>query len=221
MAATAEIVCPECDENLRVPESVFGKRVKCKHCGHAFVVKKPAAKPAAKPADSPPALTPEEAKRKRLLDDDDENIQIELIAGDDEIPRCPHCAKELDPPDAVVCVNCGFNNVTRAAASTKKVWAPSAEDWIMHLLPGILAASICIGLIVWNIICYMNMREWMTGSFLDQDELDAAGRKKFYVAPGFFICLSVVFSILAFIPCVKLAFRRFYLEFRPPEQLKV
>ena len=57
MASVVEITCPECEENLKVPPSVFGKRVKCKHCNHAFVVKDPGAKGAgsgAKPADSPP-----------------------------------------------------------------------------------------------------------------------------------------------------------------------
>jgi hypothetical protein len=226
MAAAVEIVCPECEENLKVPPSVFGKKVKCKHCGHAFVVKDPGGKPA-KPgakavAASPPPPAPE-VKKNPFLDDDDDDVgakKIELIT-EDEVPRCPHCAKELDPPDAKVCIHCGFNNMTRAKAETKKIWAPSAEDWIMHLLPGIIAAVICIGLIVWNIICYMNMREWMAGSFLELEETDAAGRKKFFVAPGFFICLSFVFSILAFVPCVKLAYKRLYVEFRPPEQVKV
>jgi hypothetical protein len=127
----------------------------------------------------------------------------------------------LDPPDAIVCKECGFNNRTRAKAETKKIWAPSAEDWILHLLPGIIAASICIALIVWNIICYMNMREWMAGSFLEMDEVDATGQKRFYVRPGFFICLSLFVSILIFVPSVKLAYRRLYVEFTPPEQLKV
>ena len=71
---------------------------------------------------------------------------------------CPHCAKELDPPDAKLCIHCGFNSLTRTKAETKKVWAPTAEDWIMHLLPGIVAAIICITLIVLSIICYLRMR---------------------------------------------------------------
>lgn len=226
MAATAEVVCPECDETLKVPPSAFGKKGKCKHCGHTFVLKAPATKAApkaAKPEESgakPPAAPPSAPRSPFLDDDEDANQKIELIT-DDEAPRCPHCAQELDPPDAIVCVHCGFNNRTRATATTKKVWAPSAEDWIMHLLPGIIAAAVCIGLIVLNIIVFMRMREWMAGSFLEMEEVDAAGRKRFFVAPGFFICLSMVFSIMLFVPAVKMAYRRLYLEFKPPEQVKV
>jgi hypothetical protein len=221
MAATAEIVCPECEENLKVPASAFGKRVKCKHCGHAFVVKDPGARAGAKAAATSPPPAPEAKKKPFEDDDDDAPMKIEVVIGDDEVPRCPHCAQVLDPPDAIVCKECGFNNRTRAKANTKKIWAPSAEDWILHLLPGILALSICIGLIVWNIICYMNMREWMTGSFLEMEETDATGKKRFYVRPGFFICLSIFISIMIFVPAVRLAYRRLYVEFTPPEQIKV
>jgi hypothetical protein len=52
-------------------------------------------------------------------------------------------------------------------------------------------------------------------------DLDAAGRKKFFVPPGFFICLSLVMSIAVIAPCAKFAYRRLYLEFTPPEQVKV
>jgi hypothetical protein len=228
MASVVEIVCPECDENLKVPPSVFGKKVKCKHCGHGFVVKDPdakgakPAKPGAKPAASPPPPAPA-AKKNPFLDDDEDEAnakKIEVIT-DDEVARCPHCAKELDPPDAKVCIHCGFNNVTRAKAETKKTWAPSFEDWAMHLLPGILAVVTVISLIVWNIICYMKMREWMAGSFLEKEDISATGQKEFYVRPGFFICLSVVISILIIAPCVKYAYRRLYKEFTPPEQVKL
>jgi hypothetical protein len=220
MASVVEIACPECEENLKIPPSVFGKKVKCKHCGHAFVVKDPAAKPGAKPVAATP---PPEAKPKSpfLDDDDDEGAKKVELVTEDEVPRCPHCAKELDPPDAVVCIHCGFNNRTRAKRETKRVWAPSVEDWAKHLFPGILAAVIIISLLVWNIVCFMTMREWMTGSFLEMDETDAAGRKKFFVPPGFFICLSLVMSIAVIAPCLKFAYRRLYLEFTPPEQVKV
>ncbi len=235
MALAVDIACPNCEKSLKVPPSVFGKKVKCKHCGHAFVVPdpdeeatakpakptKPGAKPAA--ASPPPPPSPEpapEAKKSQFADDDDDvPMKIEVLT-DDEAPRCPHCAKELDPPDAIVCLHCGFNNRTRAKADTKKVWAPGAEDWIMHLLPGILALVICIGLIVWNIIAYQKMREWLAGSFLEMDDKDASGRNKFLVPPGFFICLSVLLSLALFVPCVKMAYRRLAKEYMPPEQVK-
>src|SRR5690242_88657 len=123
MSSVVDVSCPNCDKTLKVSPAFFGKRVKCKSCEHAFVVQDPAAAP--RPPPAPP---------KRPFDDDDEGPdKIEVISEGDDIPRCPHCAKELDPPDAIVCIHCGFNNRTREKAETKKVWAPTFEDWAMHL----------------------------------------------------------------------------------------
>jgi hypothetical protein len=230
MASAVEMACPSCDKALKVPPAVFGKRIKCKHCGHAFVARdpdaapparptKPGGKPAAAPAASPPPPPP---PKKPFLDDDDEGpSRIEVIKEESDIPRCPHCAKELDPPDAIVCKECGFNNRTRAKANVKKVWAPGPEDWFRHLLPGIVALLIVIGLIVVNVMSIMNMREWLAGSFLEMDEKDAAGRTRFFVAPGAFIAFIAVPSLLVMAAAGKYAFRRLVQEFRPPEQLKL
>jgi hypothetical protein len=237
MATAVDIACPNCKKELKIPTTVIGKKVKCKYCEHTFVVpnpddddsgekSKPAkpTKPGAKPAASsppPPAAPAPEEKKSPFLDDDDEpKVNIQLITDNDEVARCPHCAKELDPPDAKVCIHCGFNNLTRTRAETKKVWAPTAEDWIMHLLPGIIAVIICVTLIVLDVICYQKMREWLTGSFLDMEEKDAAGRQKFYVAPGFFICLVFAASLAIFVPSVKFAVRRLAKEYMPPEKIK-
>lgn len=216
MSAPIEMHCPNCKRSLKVPPAVFGKKIKCKHCNHAFVVQDPSAKPptsGAKPAPAP---------NKPFMDDDDDDgpKKIEVIIEDDDIPRCPHCAKELEPPDAVVCIHCGFNNVTRAKANTKKVWAPTAEDWVKHLLPGIIALAILIALIVLDIVSYVRMREWLEGSFLEMEEKDAAGQKRFFVAPGFFIAVIVMTSLVIGVPAAKFAFKRLVKEYMPPEKIK-
>jgi hypothetical protein len=231
MSSAVEMKCPNCEKALRVPPAVFGKKIKCKHCGHAFVVRdpeeepakpakptKPGAKPAAPAPPPPPAPAP--AKKSPFDDDDDGPLKIEVVQESDA-PRCPHCAKELDPPDAKVCIHCGFNNVTRAKAETKRVWAPTAEDWFQHLLPGIVSLLIVIGLIVWNIICINRMRDWLTDSFLEMEEKDAAGRTKFFIAPGAFIFFSLAVSLLAFIPAAKFAFKRLVKEYMPTEKVKI
>jgi ribosomal protein L37E len=236
MSATAAITCPSCENALNVPVQFFGKKIKCKQCGHAFVVQDPggpAGKPRAKsaavspPPPPPPPPTPTEPKKRVLWDDEDEEASggmakpLGLVEDGSEIPRCPHCAKELEPPDAKVCIHCGFNNVTRAKANTVKVWAPTAEDWIRHLLPGILALAIAIGLIVLNIITATNMREWLEGSFLESDDKDASGRKKLYVAPGAFIFFLAAISLMIFVPAAKFAFKRLVKEYRPTERIKL
>jgi ribosomal protein L37E len=221
MSSPVEMECPNCAKALKVPPAVFGKKIKCRHCGHAFVVQDPAAagKSGAKPAAPPPAVAAP-AKHNPFADDEDEGpAKIEVIREDDTA-RCPHCAQELDPPDAVVCVHCGFNNVTRAHAETKKVYAPELMDWVSHLFPGVVALAIVIGLIVFNIISITSMREWLEGSFLEMDEKDAAGRKRYIVAPGAFIFLLLVISLPVFIPALKFAYRRLIKDPKPPEKVK-
>jgi hypothetical protein len=231
MSATVEMKCPECDEPLRIPPSVFGKKIKCKFCQHAFVVKDPnpasknkPGKPAkpGKPEDKPLAASPPpppEPKKSTSWDDDEDAADVNLIEEED-VARCPHCAKELEPPEATVCIHCGFNNRTRHKAETKTVWAPDAMDWFQHLLPGLLALALMISAIVLDIISIMKMREWLTGTFLESDDTDASGRKKMYVAPGAFIFLIIFLSLAIIIPCAKYAFKRLAIEYRPTDQVK-
>jgi hypothetical protein len=220
MSSPIEMKCPNCSKVLRIPPTVFGKKIKCKHCDHAFVVADPNAR-SAKGAAPPATPAPAPGKPPFLDDDDDGPAKIEMITTDDEIPRCPHCAKELDPPDAIVCIHCGFNNVTRAKAETRKVWAPGIEDWIRHLWPGITALGIVIGWIVFDIISLNRMREWLEGSFLEMDEKDAAGRKRYFVPPGFFIAIIWTASLVISVPAARFAYRRLIRGFRPPERVKL
>lgn len=230
MPATIEMQCPGCEESLKIPAAVFGKKIKCKLCGHAFLVPNPDAEAKAKPKgakkpikavvvaeDSPPPPPPE--AKKSDWDDEDAALKPELIHEED-VARCPHCAQELDPPDALVCIHCGFNNRTRAKAEIKRIWAPDAMDWFMHLLPGLIMLAIAIALIVFNIISIMSMRDWLTGSFLESDDKDSAGKNKFYVSPGAFIILIMGFSVPVLVPCLKFAFRRLAIDYRPAERVR-
>jgi hypothetical protein len=232
MSSVVDVACPSCGKTLKVPPTVLGKKVKCKQCAHVFVVRDPGgdgrpSRPArsvarpATPAAAAPPPPPEPAKPKSpFLDDDDEGVQKVELVKEEDAPRCPHCAQELVPPDAKVCIHCGFNNVTRTKAETKRVWEPDAQDWALHLLPGIVTLLVCIGLIVWGFVVYFNMRDWMVDSFLELDSKDATGKKKYIVPPGFFITLNFVISLAVFVPCAKFAFRRLVKEYRPPERLK-
>ena len=238
MSANVEMPCPECEEPLKIPAAVLGKKIKCKSCNHTFVVPdpdaksksakptKPGAKPAkaaAKPEQSGAKPAPEAAPaptKKPLWDDEEDAKQKVELVREDDVPRCPHCAQELDPPDARVCLHCGFNSLTRVKAVTKRVWAPDAADWIMHLLPGIICLSIAIGIITFDIIAAVNMRDWLSGSILESDDKDASGRKKMYVPPGAFIFAIAVFSLPVVIPCVTFAWKRLAINYRPVENVK-
>ncbi len=80
MATTILIVCPECDKQIKAPENVLGKKVRCKFCQASFVASKggsakpPAAKPAKPPAGKPPAPKPPAGKpAKPAVDEDDDD----------------------------------------------------------------------------------------------------------------------------------------------------
>jgi hypothetical protein len=219
-----DVTCPSCGKALKVPAELAGKKVKCKGCDEVFVIKGPAkktaAKPAAKPAPPPPP-PPAPAHKRPFEDDEDDNPNPMTAVHEDDVPRCPHCAVELDPPDAVVCANCGFNNKTRVKAEYKKVWAPDAGDWASHLAPGVIALLIVIGLIVLDILCLLRMEEWMTGSDLQEEKPDdVTGKKKFFVRPGAFVALIWAFSLIVLLPAVRFAWRRLAREYRPEEQVK-
>jgi ribosomal protein L37E/DNA-directed RNA polymerase subunit RPC12/RpoP len=240
MPSVVEIPCPECEKTLKVPDTVFGKKIKCKYCTHAFVVKdpneakKPGVKPskpggaAVKPKKEEPKPEPKKEEEKpadapyKFQDDDDEGAKPNPLGviNEEDVARCPFCAKELDPPDAKVCIHCGFNNMTRTRAESKKVWAPDTNDWINHLGPGVLALVIFIGLIVLDILCWVNMRGWMTDTFLQKDEKDAQGEIAFYVKPGAFITFVIAATILPIIGTARFAIRRLFIEYQPTEKVK-
>jgi hypothetical protein len=237
MPATLDVSCPNCGKKLKVPAELEGKRLKCKDCQEIFAVAAP--KKAKGPAPAKPAATkaavkapveepkPAEPKKSRFADEDDDDDMTPGkapramgVLHEEDVPRCPHCAKELDPPNAVVCKNCGFNNLTRVKFETKKVIASDTTDWLTHLAPGIIAAVIVIALIVVDIVCAVNMRGWMEGGDLEQDEVDMTGRKKMFVHPGAFIAAIVAASIFIIVPAGRFAFRRLILNVKPQEKVK-
>ncbi|MBP3959981.1 hypothetical protein J8F10_32470 [Gemmata sp. G18] len=241
MPTVTEIPCPNCDKTLKVPDSVFGKKIKCKHCGHPFVVEDPDAAPT-RPAKAPkpggaagaqakkPVPKKEEPKPAdapyKFQDDDDDDDGAKPnplgVISEADVPRCPHCAQELDPPDAKVCIHCGFNNLTREKAEQKKVWAPDFSDYMNHLGPGIIGLIICVTLIVLDIICLLNMRDWMTGTFLESEQADPTdpSRKAMLVKPGAFITLIWAATIMPILKTGRFAVRRLAIDNKPMERLK-
>lgn len=234
MPATLDVSCPNCDKPLKVPAELEGKKVKCKGCEEVFVIKAPKAKTAApskkapaakKPAPETPKAEekpPEKPKSPFLDEDDDDDGQAPkpmAVVKEDDAPRCPHCANELDPPDAIVCYICGYNNVTRVKSETKKVIEHDAADWATHLATPIIALIIVIGLIVLDIICILNMSDWMAGSALEKDEKNpVTGNVEYYVKPGAFTTFIIVATLAIIVPFTRFAIRR--LMKKPEEKVK-
>ena len=258
MPLVIEIPCPACEKVLKVPESVFGKKIKCKYCGEPIRVddldtledelddeeerpKKKSGKPAVKASKPGGAVKPKKEEPKpepkkeepaapaptyNFADDDEGDggatpNPLGVVYEGEDIPRCPHCAKELDPPDAEVCIHCGFNNVTRMKADFKKTWAPEFNDWLNHLGPGILALVICIALIVLDVVCLLNMRDWMTDGILQKDEKNAQGEIDFYVKPGAFIAFVFAATIMPIVLMARFGIMRCFVNYMPEEKVKL
>ena len=63
MSATITITCPKCKSQLKGPSDLHGKKVRCKGCGHAFIIdggvsNKPVSTPAATPGPGATVKTP-------------------------------------------------------------------------------------------------------------------------------------------------------------------
>ena len=162
MSATLETTCPNCGKNLKVPAQFAGKMIRCKQCETTFEVPSPgAAKPAtAKPATAKPATAKPAPPRAtdpnapiKFQDDpsvaetgdksahpahEEENANPYGVTKDDsDVPRCPFCALELDPPDTKICLSCGYDLLERRRHGSKKVYETTAGDYFKHWLPAI------------------------------------------------------------------------------------
>ena len=206
MATTITTVCPNCDGTLILPMAAAGKRVKCKHCGGAVPVPgvaaevKPAAKPAApkpvvKAAPPPPPPPSEDANAPlKFKDDDDENENPYGVVAESDVPRCPHCANELDPPDTKICLNCGYDLLTRQRHKSKKVYETTTQDKLQYRMPAFIWIGVLILLIIVTASFWMNMESWMIGGMLDNEKPnEATGRPTFIIGPNCFNVFMTVF----------------------------
>jgi predicted Zn finger-like uncharacterized protein len=247
MPETIQARCPNCRAALQVPVTVAGKKIRCKNCQTVFTVSSgPAAPPPGKAAPVKPApvkakpVQPtqpaadtfklaeppkpaEPEKIKRPFDEDEDTGPAEYIVGKDDldIPRCPFCAKELDPPDTMVCLNCGFDLLARRRHDSRKVYELSTGDYVMHYLPGIGCVLAIGALIFLDIFCWMNMEDWFRGSILETDDPDPnTGKKKLYLPPGMCVLWIIVPSLYIIWKAGVFSFRRFVINWRPPETIK-
>jgi hypothetical protein len=179
---------------MQAPEAVQGKRIRCKGCGHAFEV--PAAKPAAAPKPA--------AAKKQVVEEEAYGI----IREDESIPRCPHCAQEMSSAEAVICIHCGFNTITRQRAGTKKVIETTGGEHFAWLMPGILSVVGILALIGFDLFFCLKVPSLVKDG--DYEFLDAKPLRIW----GVIASLFVMFFFGQF------AFRRLILHPHPPEREK-
>jgi ribosomal protein S27E len=237
MADTLNISCPHCSHGMAVPANLAGKKIKCKKCTGIVVVPEagaggtlgfadePAKPKPAKPAKAVAkavAKPAESTDMKRPSEDFNDDANPYGVTKDDlDIPRCPFCAYELDPPDTKICLKCGFNLLERRRHESKKVFELTTGDYVMHHLPAVACVFLIFALIGFCTFCYVNMPYWFEGSIFEMDETNPdTGKKKMYAPPGVCTLWIIVPSLFVIWKAGKFAFIRFVYRWKPTETVK-
>src|SRR5262249_11308644 len=130
MATTIAVSCPECHKQIKAPPEVQGKKIRCKACGHVFVVKAARAGQTRPEEEDLVQVTPLEdevevqpqaedkdaldqvkavparkraAPAKKKKDDDEADSNPYDVTNTDLATRCPYCAGALEEGQ-VICL---------------------------------------------------------------------------------------------------------------------
>ncbi|CAN5504231.1 hypothetical protein BH11PLA2_BH11PLA2_03840 [soil metagenome] len=237
MADPIAVKCPKCKKAMNVPATLAGKKIRCKGCEAPVLVPddEPVAAPKkasapvakAKPKANEPEvfkLKDEEPKKapemKRKIEDDEDASAYGVTADDSHIVRCAFCAKEMDPPNARICKNCGYDMQERRRHASKAVYETTTGEYISHHGTTIGAAVFILVMIGLNIYCMMNMDDWFSGSFLEMDEKDpTTGKKKYLLGPDFGKVWVTIVCIFLIFYAGKYIYKQCMTNWRPTETL--
>jgi hypothetical protein len=189
MATPLTITCPKCNKTMKVPAEAVGKKVRCKGCQHIFAVK-----------------APEPAAPVNPATEHEEDANPYKITTLDLTPRCPNCANELESEDAVICLHCGYNTMSRQYVGTKKTFDTTGGDIFLWLLPGILcvvAVLLLIGFALWYALA---MKDLVAGE----------GWLEFF-GSGACVLWVIIISLFGIFFAGKFAFKRLLIDNKPPE----
>jgi ribosomal protein L37E len=219
MADTILVTCPDCQKQIKAPTEFQGKKIRCRSCGAVIQVPGGAPAPASKaPASKAPAKKPAAAatiplaedkpkeKAPIRFDDEDDGPAIYTPTTLELAARCPHCAKEMESPEARLCLHCGYNTVTRTRTAQKVTYDITPMDYFLHLLPGVLAViaiGIFIGIDIW---VFRKAPGWFKEWDIEE-----------YVKPGIMTLWVCIFSALAGWKLGRFAFRRLIINYKPTE----
>jgi len=242
MSATFKVNCPNCKKEIKVPQEVVGKLIRCKDCQNMFEVPDPNKKPTAPakpvaakatpakaaPASPPPPpaadanapipfkVEPEPIKKPYEDDDDGPNKYGVVIEGEEA--RCPFCAKPLDPPDAMICLSCGFDMHKRQRRERVAVHELTSGEYFMYWLPGIIWSIVLVVGWILLLILWLKVNS-LIGEWLETGEKDPATLKPaYYVKP--WCCplwLSIIFAFIS-ATGIRVIIKRFITNPRPEEK---
>ena len=202
--ATLEISCPQCGNTSKVPDELIGKKIKCRKCQNIIVVKA-ASQPAPKNVAVKAEPKAKETKKPGPHDDDDRTPYV--MREENLAARCPFCAQLMDPPDAKICIHCGYHMQKRQRVESKKTYEHTAADYLLWHLPTVgyfVGIFVLIGI---NVYCVMNMDGWVGDEAI--------------VKPGCFSLWIVIPSCFAIFLMARFIFKRLVWHIIPPEKVKL
>lgn len=218
MADTIPVTCPECDKAMQVPAKLAGKKIRCKGCEATIAVPAPKAAKPAKPAKAAEAPKP----APQPVEEEEENSNPYAAQKDDlDVPRCPFCAQELDPPDTMICLNCGYDLVQRRRHESKKVHALTTNDYIKHLAPGVACVLVVIAFIALIVLSFLYMGDLFIELDLQSDtENEITKKKEFLAPPGACQLPFTVLSLFIIYKAGWFAIKRLIINSKPKERKK-
>lgn len=194
MADTISVTCPECDKPMKVPASLAGKKVRCKGCEAVVAVPRPKQRETFQLAKE--EEEPRQKKAPPPVDDENNPNPYAVTADDSHLVRCVFCAQVMDPPDARICANCGYDMLERRRHESKAVYQNTLGDYLSYHALTITAAIVILALIGLNIYCFQNFDEWFEGSIFEKDEKNpTTGKPEYWVGPGLAKTWIVIFSL--------------------------
>ncbi len=209
--AGVQIKCPECRNQRGVPDDLVGKKSKCKKCQSVFTVKAPAAvkpaKPAAPAKPASPGQTAAPPNVFAIKKEEEKDDRTPYIMREENLAaRCPFCAMLMDPPDAKICLHCGYDMQKRKRVERKVVYQTGAADYILWHLSTV-ACFIVIGAVVTAcVLLFIMIPDWL-GDF----DL---------VPPGCFQTWVIIFTLFICWLAGRFIFRKLVWKFHPPEREK-
>lgn len=169
MAETPIITCPECKKKFKGKSDLEGKKIKCPFCAKPFTVPGKGQKVTAGAA-APASTAPEKATTWN----EEENQDPYAVTNLDIRARCPNCANLMESEEAIICLFCGYNTLTRQWGKTEKVIGITFGEHLVHLLPGLgMLTGIVLLIIGLLFMCLalpnMVVKTW--ASFLDSEAM--------------------------------------------------
>jgi DNA-directed RNA polymerase subunit RPC12/RpoP len=217
MADTLDIACSECKKQMKVPAELAGRTIRCKACGHAFVVKaakagkaaaaKGSAAKAAAPKGSPPKDDAPKPPAKKVYSESEADPNPYVVTDLDLTPRCPYCTHEMEEGD-ILCLNCGYNTQTRLRASTTKTIEHTPLDWFLWLTPPILCIFLIFALIGFDLFICLGLKSAVQDQWY------------WFVAYGGCQLWIVIITLFVMFFAARFTIKRLIFHTRPPEKIK-